>query len=144
MRRLALAVILASATAAGSAVVFVSAPSFAGERLAPMFACGMPELPVVGPAKDRIAAAQKDLKDGRYAQTWRIANSVLQMEDANDAQRAQAHAMLGWVQWRSGSHDAAKKDFAEAKKLDASSIDTVLAIARDTKVNAEVKKALEA
>lgn len=108
--------------------------------------CGMPELPVTGSASDRLAAATKHMKDARYYQAQRIARSVVDMpeKEATDAQRAEAHAILGWILMRSGSHDIAVKELAKAKALDASSIDTLLALRVDAKVDAEVKKALEA
>jgi hypothetical protein len=113
-------------------------------ELPPAYGCGMPEMPITGLAKDRIANAKKDLKDGRLGQAYRVAFSVTELKEATDAEKAAGFAISGWVLWRNGSHDGALTYFKKAKALDSGSIDTVLAFGSDAKVNREIKKAMEA
>lgn len=136
MRRLSFAA-LVCVSLLGSASVVVAQENIA-------LGCGMPEMPIVGPAKDRLANADKDLKDGRFGQAWRKALSVTEMEGATDRERADAHAIMGWIRMRAGAREDAVKELNLAKKLDAKSIDSLLALRADPKIDAEVKKAAEA
>ena len=134
-RAVSIAVVVASLLAA-SAVITASP--------VPVFACGMPEMPITGAPKDRLNLAEKNLKDGRYGQAYRIARSLFDLAGATDSQKAEGHAIAGWVLMHNGAQEGAAKEIAIAKKLDAAVFTTVLASATDEKVNAAVKKAIEA
>lgn len=137
MNRRALSAALVLATLVSSAAVVSFSPS-------PALACGMPEVPVTGAPKDRLNVAERDLKDGRYSHAYRVARSLFDLEGASDAQKAEGHAIAGWVLMHNGAKDAALKELREAKKLDAGAFTAVLASAKDEKINAAVKKAIEA
>ena len=137
MNRRAVSVDLVLASVLSTAAVITAVP-------APALACGMPEMPVTGSAKDRLTLAEKDMKDGRYGQAYRVARTLFDLEGATDSEKAEGHAIAGWVLMHNGAKEGAAKELAAAKKLDAGVFKTVLASAKDEKVNAAVKKAIEA
>ena len=134
MKRHAVALLVSMISAAG----IVTVPAVKAQS------CAMPEMPITGAPKDRLNLAEKDLKDGRYSQAYRIARSLFELSEATAAQKAEGHAIAGWVLMHNGATDEARRELQTAKNLDAAAVGTVLAAAKDDKVNAAVKKAIEA
>jgi hypothetical protein len=117
--------------------------------------CDMPMRPFKGPPSAQLAIAERDLKAGNYSAAYMGAYKLLARKEATDAQKAEAHAIEGWVTWRNGRHEEALEELGQAKALDpaakdpslagiAPSIQAVLAVAPDAAINAALKKALEA
>ena len=104
--------------------------------------CDMPMRAIDGPPSAQLAAAEKDLHAGRTSSAYREADAVLGQTAATDAQRAEAHAIEGWVDWRNGLKPAALDQLAKAKALDPGAVAPVLALAPDSKAKEELRKEL--
>jgi hypothetical protein len=133
----------------GTGVCLVAAapaisPGPAGEAAA----CAMRPLPVMAPAraKELLVAAATAARAGELREARALAERVVDGRVRAPAMRAEALALVGWVDWQRNRRAVALRSFREAKSLDRSAtiLDRVLADVGPTKALADLRRALAA